>query len=412
MFNMVDVENWLAQANLLQLRDIFRQEAIERIDQICALTEDDARELGLKIGVRKRLLHAIAVQNGVVTLGQLAKKEEVIKCKGEKAIKCNEGFHRSELISSPGTPIASCRAGCNASKIHGVRIFEKKLGHFQDLWDGTVPAAGRHLQIDESRSDLIRLLNEPPIFICEEFLTLKEVLAMQRLNLKLAQPTLWLTDRCSLQCDELVAVCQPLLTQSKTNAGISELRTSRSCSLDRSVGVAPALLQKASKLTGKPTNEIEVSATSALLRVASHPFSCRAVSLTNSFLSSPSTQADNSMHLIMMRMTRRLRRTIPALCDLQAAVSVFARYSLQACNQLRSNKCLSSLIDDGYRCSSISILHPRVVSHALNDWEWRYNPRLGVLSSFSPPSSMGVWTKDTSTRRDQPLMKSMCVKFG
>ena len=57
-----DVDAWLSAAGLSSLIEIFREEAIERLDQVVALTNEDLRDLGLKIGVRQQLLNAIAVQ--------------------------------------------------------------------------------------------------------------------------------------------------------------------------------------------------------------------------------------------------------------------------------------------------------------------------------------------------------------
>ena len=58
--SMFDVESWLGDAGLSEVADVFREEAIERLDQICVLTDGDLRELGLKMGARQRLLSRIA----------------------------------------------------------------------------------------------------------------------------------------------------------------------------------------------------------------------------------------------------------------------------------------------------------------------------------------------------------------
>ena len=63
-----------------------------------------------------------------------------------------------------------------------------------------------------------------------------------------------------------MAICDPLLMRSKTDAGVSNTRTSNSCFLDRTVGAAPALLQKASRLTGKRTGDMEAPQLARYLR--------------------------------------------------------------------------------------------------------------------------------------------------
>ena len=102
-----------------------------------------------------------------------------------------------------------------------------------DRWDGTVPPGGHHLQIDASHPGLVLVHETPPLYFCEDFLSPSE-------------------------CDELVAICDPLLKRSRTDSGVTNTRTSQSCHLERTVGAAPTLLRKASKLTGKPTRDMEI----------------------------------------------------------------------------------------------------------------------------------------------------------
>ena len=51
-----DVNAWLEDGGLSSLANVFREEAIERLDQIMCLTESDMRELGCRVGTRHRLL--------------------------------------------------------------------------------------------------------------------------------------------------------------------------------------------------------------------------------------------------------------------------------------------------------------------------------------------------------------------
>ncbi|MCK5362438.1 MAG: hypothetical protein KAR22_05715, partial [Gammaproteobacteria bacterium] len=55
---MDDIEEWLQQHGLEEHLDLFIEQKV-RVSDLPLFTEDDARELGLPLGPRKRLLAAI-----------------------------------------------------------------------------------------------------------------------------------------------------------------------------------------------------------------------------------------------------------------------------------------------------------------------------------------------------------------
>ena len=64
------------------------------------------------------------------------------------------------------------------------------------------------------------------------------------------------------ECDELIAVGEPLLQRSKTHASAgSEAtrgRTSLTCHLSKHVLPCPAMMNKIARLTGKPFSHMEL----------------------------------------------------------------------------------------------------------------------------------------------------------
>jgi prolyl 4-hydroxylase len=92
---------------------------------------------------------------------------------------------------------------------------------------------GARLQINEGYPGLHRLRSRPPVFLVEDFLTAAE-------------------------CDELMRCADPMLIRSKTDSGVSEVRTSRSTHLRKATPPCPAVLRKVLALTRKPVNHMEV----------------------------------------------------------------------------------------------------------------------------------------------------------
>ena len=164
--------------------DLFREEAIERYDQICSLTEEDLRDLGLKIGVRLRLLNAIAAL--------------AARAGGESST-----TSRTETILSTGTPSAAPLPNPTRQPI--TKRGDQGFGTMGDRWDGTVPPGGHHLQIDASHPGLVLVHETPPLYFCEDFLSPSE-------------------------CDELVAICDPLLKRSRTDSGVTNTEAPRKTS--------------------------------------------------------------------------------------------------------------------------------------------------------------------------------------
>lgn len=209
----------MTAAGLSTLVDLFREEAIERLDQICALTDNDLRDLGLKMGVRQRLLNAIAAAHVPACTPVSADTTPAL---GTTAASCDASAH-----SRPADPPRILLPGVHAFLDDG----RAPVAH-SDFWDGAVPVGGVHLPIDAAYSGLVRVHDAPPLYICESFLSPAE-------------------------CDDLIAICDPLLMRSRTEGGVTPTRTSRSCFLGRDVGAAPELLRKVSRLTGKPSTEME-----------------------------------------------------------------------------------------------------------------------------------------------------------
>lgn len=102
---------------------------------------------------------------------------------------------------------------------------------FDRAWDGVQEPTGQLLQL-RAYCGLSVLKGSPPVYLCEQFLTDDE-------------------------CDTLRRVADPMLLRSKTAAGVSHVRTSRSCLLDKDTEPCPALLAKVSALTGKPVSHME-----------------------------------------------------------------------------------------------------------------------------------------------------------
>ena len=92
---------------------------------------------------------------------------------------------------------------------------------------------GPRLPIDEHYPGLHRVHEDPPVYICEGFAS-------------------------DAECDALVRCGDPLLVRSKTDSGVSEVRTSRSTHMRKEIPPCPELLRRVAALTGKPPSHIEV----------------------------------------------------------------------------------------------------------------------------------------------------------
>lgn len=100
--------------------------------------------------------------------------------------------------------------------------------------DSSSSAVGERLRLDTSFPGLHRVHEEPPVFLCDGFLS-------------------------SSECDAMVRCADPLLKQSLTHSGKSRTRTSKSCHLRKQLGPCPALLARISALLlGKPISHLEI----------------------------------------------------------------------------------------------------------------------------------------------------------